>query len=341
MYIKAGKPKLFNLISFVFAISMVVGASAGCQKQDADDPSTSPSSESVERPVQARASKPDSAPTTRVVVSDQMPGKPRRIVSLAPNVTEILFELGAGEHVVAVTRFCDYPAEADALPKIGGIVDLDLEAIIAQEPDLVVGVTSGADEAIREQLDRAGLSYAFAEMDTIGETYAGIHYIGAWVGEDRKAREVVDAMQTRMDELTVDEPEDRPSVLFVYGRKPLTVAGSGTFGHELLVRAGGENPMADAETMYPKVDLEKVLEVDPDRIIDATMGASVEEEYWAQYGDLRAVKNGHVYRLTDNALLRPGPRLVEGLEQVRQAVRGGEGPDESSDAEASTGDDKP
>ncbi|MGM0557674.1 MAG: cobalamin-binding protein [Myxococcota bacterium] len=256
-----------------------------------------------------------------------MPGKPRRIVSLAPNVTEILFELGAGDRVVAVTRFCDYPAAADELPEIGGIVDPDLEAIASHDPELVIGVTSGADTSIRDQLDRADISYAFAEMDDIEETYAGILRIGSWVGEDRRALELVEEMKKGMQAASVDTPaEERPSVLFVYGRKPLTVAGAGTFGHELLRRAGGRNPMADAEVKYPKVDLEKVLEIDPDRIIDATMGAAVKEGYWQQYEALTAVEQGHVYRLDDNALLRPGPRLVEGLGQIREAVRGKSSP---------------
>lgn len=323
MYIKAGKENLFNLICLVFVLCLLGTVTSGCQKSDEAGAQARSESSSKQRPVQAAATKRDDAPQTRVVTSERMPGKPRRIVSLAPNTTEILFELGAGEHVVGVTRFCDYPAEAAERPKIGGIINPDFEAIVAREPDLVVGVTSGADKSIRDQLDGAGISYAFAEMDTIEETYAGILHIGVWVGEDRKAREVVDEMRDRIESLTVQTPaEQRPSVLFVYGRNPLTVAGPGTFGHELVERAGGSNPMADSETKYPKVDLEKVLDLDPDRIIDATMGESVDEGFWAQYDDLSAVEQGRVYRLEDTALLRPGPRLVDGLERVREAVRG-------------------
>jgi iron complex transport system substrate-binding protein len=323
MNIKAGKAKLFNLICFLFVLSAISWALSGCQKSDGETAGEQVESTAQNRPVQAKATKPGGVPTTEVVVSEQMPGKPRRIVSLAPNVTEILYELGAGDRVVAVTRFCDFPPEARDRPKIGGIIDPDLEAIVSKDPDLVIGVTSGADASIREQLDSAGVAYAFAEMDDIDETYAGILHIGTWLGEDRRARELVDDMKTGMEAASVDMPADeRPSVLFVYGRNPLTVAGSGTFGHELLRRAGGRNPMADADVKYPKVDVEKVLEINPDRIIDATMGSSVKEDYWQQYEDLEAVASGHVYRLEDNALLRPGPRLVEGLERVREAVRG-------------------
>lgn len=318
MIIKAGITKSFNLIWIVFAVFLLLG----CQKSD-DEGERRGSATEEQRPVQAQATARDSAPTTRVHVSEQMPGKPRRIVSLAPNITEILFALGAGDRVVAVTRFCDYPPEVESLPEIGGIVDPDLESIVSYEPDLVIGVTSGADTSIRDQLDRAEISYAFAEMDDIEETYAGIQRVGTWVGEDRRAHEVVEDMQSRIEALSVEPgDQERPGVLFVYGRNPLTVAGPGTFGHDLVERAGGSNPLADADTKYPKVDLEKILELDPDRIIDATMGEAVAQDYWTQYEGLSAVEHGHIYRLEDAAVLRPGPRLVEALAYIRTAVRG-------------------
>jgi iron complex transport system substrate-binding protein len=323
MYIKAGIAKLFNVICLVFAVWALAGSVAGCQKCDDGQGSKEAESKSPTRPIQAAASRPDDAPTTNVVTSDQMPGRPRHIVSLAPNITEILFEIGAGDRLEAVTRFCDYPPEVEQLPKIGGVIDPDLEAIIAHEPDLVIGVTSGAGAEIREQLEQAGVSYAFAEMDDIEETYAGILHIGAWIGEDRRAREVVDRMQRSIAEISVDPPDDeRPSVVFVYGRKPLTLAGPDTFGHELVVRAGGRNPMAGAETKYPKVDLEKVLELDPDHIIDASMGGSVDDDFWQQYDGLDAVESGNVHRLENAALLRPGPRLVEGLRRIKEVIQG-------------------
>ena len=334
MSIKTPIDKLFNLFSFVLWFSFWCAVSTGCDtKGEAASSSENGAQESQVSEVEPTE---EIAPTgtdktdAKTVVSDELPEKPERIVSLAPNITEIVFELDAGERVVGVTRFCDYPPDTEDVPKIGGVIDPDLEAIAARKPDLVIGVTSGADTEIQQQLDAAGLAYAFVEMDDIEETYAGIRVVGDWIGASSRADELADSMRARIDELTVESPADRPSVLFVYGRKPLTVAGPGTFGHELIRRAGGRNPMAGAENKYPKIDLEKVLEIDPDRIIEATMAPTSDADYWAQYDELAAVKHEHVYRLEDNALLRPGPRLVEALESVRAAIQGPS--DEGTDA---------
>jgi iron complex transport system substrate-binding protein len=274
---------------------------------------------------QARGGQAKQAEQT-VVTSGELPARPERIVSLAPNVTEILFDLGAGERIVGVTRFCDFPAEAKEIPKIGGIVDTDLEAIIARRPDLVVGTTSGADPEIARQLDQAGIAYGFVAMDTLEQTYRGIEEIGEFVGQAEEGRALASQMKASIDKMVqASRGADRPKVLMVFGRNPLVAAGPGTFGHELVELAGGQNVMADAKTSYPKLDIEKVISLNPERIIDATMaGENLDTTFWTQYASIDAVKDDHVYLIEDPVVLRPAPRLVEGFETIRAAVKGEE-----------------
>lgn len=270
---------------------------------------------------EARAAEQDSS---EVVVTDDVPSRPERIVSLAPNVTEILFAIGAGDRVVGVTRFCDYPAETAEIPKVGGIVDVDLEAILARKPDLVVGTTSGADPKIADKLDDAQVPYGFVRMDNLAQTYGGISEIGKLVGASDEADKLAAQMKSDIDAVAQRARDDEhPRVLMIFGRNPLIAAGPGTFGHELVELAGGQNVLGDADTSYPKLDIEKVISLDPERIIDATMaGEGLDTEFWNQYPSIDAVEHERVYLIDDPVVLRPAPRLVEGLETIREAVVG-------------------
>lgn len=300
----------------LWGLGALVVLLGGCDKPSADARAAG-----KHAPAELTASK-NGAP--EVVVTDDIPARPERIVSLAPNVTEILFAIGAGERLVGVTRFCDYPAETARIPKVGGIVDVDLEAILAKKPDLVVGTTSGADPKIAHELAAADMPYGFVRMDNLAQTYRGIAEIGELVGASSEADVLARRMKAEIDEIAeraaASEP---PRVLMVYGRNPLIAAGPGTFGHELVELAGGRNVLADAKTSYPKLDVEQVISLDPERIIDATMaGESLDTEFWNLYPSLDAVKEGHVYLIDDPVVLRPAPRLVEGLGTIRQAIAG-------------------
>ncbi|QDG51258.1 hypothetical protein FIV42_11055 [Persicimonas caeni] len=295
-----------------WGLMVLLAVLAGCDK-----PSTTQKSAN-----QTAASAGEGAP--EVVVTDELPGRPERIVSLAPNVTEILFALDAGDRLVGVTRFCDYPAQAAEIPKVGGIVDVDLEAILAKEPDLVVGTSSGADPKIAKKLDDAGIPYGFVRMDNLAQTYRGIAKIGELVGAADKAEALAADMEAKMDRVA-DSARDgeHPRVLMIFGRNPLIAAGPGTFGHELVELAGGKNVLADAKAPYPKLDIEKVISLDPERIIDATMaGEGLDTEFWNQYPSIDAVERGHVYLIDDPVVLRPAPRLVDGLRTIREAIVG-------------------
>ncbi|MBA2663905.1 MAG: ABC transporter substrate-binding protein [Bradymonadaceae bacterium] len=297
------------------AIAILFAALAGaCQ--------LSPSAPTAAEP--ATPGEPDAK--ARVVASAQLPGSAARIVSLAPNVTEIIFALGLGDKLVGATRYCDYPAAALDLPRMGGMLDPDFEAIVAARPDLVIGVLGGGDSRIGPRLERAKIPYAFLQMDTIAQTFAGIEQLGELAGDADGGRALAATLRQELFELARElaplGDAARPSVLMVYDHQPVVAAGPGSFGHELIELAGLRNAAASIDNPYPVLDIEKVFELDPDRLIDATMSRSEEHMmgFWHQHGSLRAVREGAIVRFPDPVLLRAGPRLPEALKIVATAT---------------------
>jgi iron complex transport system substrate-binding protein len=265
-----------------------------------------------------------------VVTGGELPESPERIVSLAPNVTETLFALGLGDRVVGVTKFCDYPKEAGERPSVGSFANPDLESILARKPDLVIGVISGGKKEVADRLGGIDVPYGFVRMYSVEDTFRGIGQIGRWAGAEAKADSLVEAMKSRMTEVTERwSQSSSPEVLLVYGRKPLVAAGPGTFGHQLLERAGGRNALAEAETRFPRLDIEKVVELDPDLIVDMSMGpgsdnamgpGSEVQTYWDEQTAIPAVKRNDVVLVADPAVLRPGPRLPEALSIIARSI---------------------
>jgi iron complex transport system substrate-binding protein len=264
----------------------------------------------------------------QIFKSPSLPSSPSRIVSLAPNVTEILFALGAGDRLVGATRYCDYPQAANDVPRVGGMLDPDFEAILAARPELVTGVMDGSDRRLVARLDQANIPYVFFKMDTIEDTAAGILAIGRHIGlaeeGDRVSTELdraLNAVSSR-SKSAVAAGGQSPTVLLVYDHQPVVVAGPGTFGHELIALSGARNALADDARAYPVLDIEMVLRLNPDVIVDATLSRSDDEvaRFWAQYPTLEAVKADRVARFGDPVLMRPGPRLAKALELISAAV---------------------
>ncbi len=299
---------------------------AGCERSPGDASGPDGGAESSSQSAEDDAV--DRSP--ELVESDELPADPERVVSLAPNTTEILFELGLGDRVVGVTKHCDHPEEASERPSVGSFASPDFERILAREPDLVVGTVSGGNRAVFERLDGVGVPYVFVRTDTIEETLEGIEAVGEAVGEREAgaalAEQVRRGLKRARRELkglrawAVDDP---PEVLLVYGHDPLVVAGPGTFGHELLRLVGAKNVLGGAETAFPRLDIEKVIELQPDRILDTAMieGAG-QRDFWAAHEGIEAVEQGRVAYLEDAVVLRPGPRLPEALARFGEALYG-------------------
>lgn len=268
---------------------------------------------------------PPSAQSGKYRFGPAPPPAPKRIVSLAPNLTEILYAVGAGPRVVGVTRFCDYPAEVKALPRVGGFLDVNVESVAALRPELVVGVPNASNRQAIERLGELGLPVALWEAHTLADVYSVIQEVGAIVGAGPKGRAVVDAMRERIAAVqrrVAGRPKAK--VLFTYGRDPLIVAGPGTFAGELLALAGGVNVVREAHARYASYSIERVLTEGPEVIVDSSVmsetdpaaGVAGLRARWSRFPSLPAVRSGRMYWADPQLFARPGPRLADALEQL-------------------------
>jgi len=245
---------------------------------------------------------------------------PQRIVSLTPTITETLFAVGAGGNVVGVTRFCNYPPEARTRSTVGGLIDIDIEAVLVLGPDLVI---AESQQAVVGKLRQLGLEVLGGENSTMGQLLESFRIIGQRVGRRTEADGLITRIRGRMARVAEAlQGRPRPRVLLVVGRNPLVVAGGGTFLDELMAAAGGTNVLADSKRLYPMVSMEKVLVAQPDIIVECSgsmLGKDLTaeaREAWSRWSSLPAVRSGRVYVSRSDALLRPGPRILEALDEL-------------------------
>jgi iron complex transport system substrate-binding protein len=255
---------------------------------------------------------------------------PRRIVSLAPNMTEVLFALGAGPRTVGVTRFCDHPPEARALPRVGGFLDPSLEAVVALRPDLVLGVPNASNRTVLERLGELRIPVLLVEAHRLEDVYSLLLEVGRAVGALPAAKEVVARMRARVERVAkAVQGAPRTRVLCAYGRDPLIVAGPRSYTDELLALAGAENIAREGLTRYPTYSMERVLVLAPEVLIDASMegapsagrpSAQALRERWGRFASLPAVKKGRLHWIDPQLVARPGPRLVDALEEIARIL---------------------
>ncbi len=243
-------------------------------------------------------------------------GAPERIVSIASAATEILYAIGCGDNVVGVDEYSDYPPEVADKPKVGTGSELNVEAVLGLEPDLVIAWWFSR-EAI-STLEEKGLTVVAINPRTVTEVLDTIRMLGLITGHLDEAENLIADMQARMDEITtmVKEipTEERPLVYYeLYS--PMKTTGAGTFTNELIFMAGGINIAAGEPVRYPVLSEEYIIERNPDVIIVVSGGASVEEiKARPGWENIRAVQNDRVYTI-DRHLVTSSPRIVEGLEQ--------------------------
>jgi len=251
-------------------------------------------------------------------------GKPTRIVSLAPNLTEILFELGLGEKIAAVTSDSDYPAETAKKKKVGTFWQPNTEAIIACKPDFVITLDIEQQKAVADSLNRLGYKVLTLKRDKIEELWTAIIKIGSAAGCRQRADELVNNLKSRLNELqSKTEPVSRTRVLWVIQPEPLRVAGRSTFINELIELAGGENAIGLTIQQYPPIGTEELITCEAQVIIQSAMDpGNIEKQqqaaelYWSKYPNLPAVKNNRIHVLYSDVVLRLGPRLPQGAETI-------------------------
>jgi iron complex transport system substrate-binding protein len=248
-----------------------------------------------------------------------VPDDPKRVVALAPSITEIVFALGRGNLLAGVTRFSDYPEAAGRLPKVGSYVHLDLERIAALNPDLCIAVKDGNPiEGIR-RLEEIGIPVFAVDPRNLKTVTEAIYRIGILLQAGDRAEELVRDMNRRIDRIRrrAAESPRRPGVFFQIGIQPIVAVGTGTFLHELIETAGGRN-LSAGEVPYPRFSREQVLALAPEVILVTSMerGETFKQmkAEWERWPDLPAVRQGRVHLVDSDLFDRPAPRMVAGLE---------------------------
>jgi iron complex transport system substrate-binding protein len=258
-------------------------------------------------------------------------GTPQRIVSLAPSNTEILFALGLGDKVVGVTDWCNYPPEAQNKTKVGGYATPDIEKIVALNPDLVL-VAYGTPMDVINAMVGLGLTVFGIKTTDLDDLLNDIRRVGEITDKELEAQTLTSAMASRIEAVTnvTSELEERPKVFYLISQD-LWTAGSGTFIHELIEKAGGVN-ICQNITGYTMISIEEVIARDPEIIITSSWPGVYE---WAMNSTelevTAARQSGSVYTCDDDLVQRPGPRLVKGLEWFAHYIHPDIFPEEPED----------
>jgi iron complex transport system substrate-binding protein len=263
--------------------------------------------------------------------ADQIPDKtispttlPNRIVTLSPNITEIIFALGLGDKVAAVSNECDWPIEAKTKSKVGSFWQPNTEAIIAAKPDLVVCESFPQQKEVAETLKRAGLNVLSLRVESIEELFTAIAKIGQAAGCPEKGEQLVADIKKQIDQIRAKSSSaGKVKVLWIMQAEPLRVAGTNTFINQIVELAGGQNAIGPTIDQYPSVGTEEILTCGAEVIIQSAMGTediakqqAAAEEFWSRFANLPAVKDKRIYVIDPDTVLRLGPRLPEGAQAV-------------------------
>jgi iron complex transport system substrate-binding protein len=248
-----------------------------------------------------------------------LPYELRRIISLAPSVTEVLFALGAGERVIGVTSYCNYPMEALAVEKVGDTQKPNLERIIALKPDLVIVSTGSQLEQFVRKLEQHAVPVYICDPRDINGVIGSIERLGDLLAVSENGRELARALRQRIDILEAQvSSAARPRVFFMIASSPLMSIGGGTFVDDLIKRAGGISITANEQSEYPQYSLETAIARKPEVIFFQT-GEPL-ESFPERLKQTPAYASSRVHQIDDDLLLRPGPRIIDGLEQMARAV---------------------
>ena len=246
---------------------------------------------------------------------------PERIVSLSPSITEVIYGLGAIEKVAGVTLYSDFPPEVEGLPKVGGWVDPNLEAILELKPDLVIMIED-QNEIFGDKIRKLGLNTLSVDCNgSIKDITDSIGQIGRALGKEAEARKLVEDIDSDLEKIRAKTKNITPKrLLFVVGRNPGTlediyVIGSTGFMNEMITIAGGENVM-DSDRLAVKVSKEAILKLNPEVIIEINHEKLDKNDKvileWSELKQVSAVKNGEIYPVSSTVLLHPSQRVVEG-----------------------------
>jgi iron complex transport system substrate-binding protein len=256
------------------------------------------------------------------------PAEPNSIISMTPQLTEILFAMGLGDKIIAVSSDSDYPPQALKKPKIGTFWQPNLEAIIAAKPKLIIAENFEQQKQATRQLEQLGYPVLIVSLNNIQELFDTIDTIGKATGKKTEAGRLAADIKSKLINLSGRLSTGRKfTVLWVMQTNPIRVAGRDTFANELIELAGGLNAIGQTVQKYPPVGIEEIIAAAPEVIIQPAMGTGDIEaqqkaavEFWSKWPNLPAVKNNRIYVISGDEVSRLGPRIDKGLETVARCI---------------------
>jgi len=266
--------------------------------------------------------KPESAASS---AGSAQTNKQMRIISLAPNLTEILFALGMDDEIVGVTKYSTFPPQAKTKTNVGTFWQPDIEAMLALSPTLMINLWFDQQAAVVSRMERAGCKVLTLRIETVEQLHEAILKMGQAVGKESAAEAMGQRLKDKQNEVTQKHADagNRPKVLWVIERYPLRVAGRNTFINELIEMAGGVNAIGPTQIQYPPINSEEVIGSMPDVIIEPVMDSeqfdrqqSSAAEFYSRYEIVPAVRNGRIHIIDGDLVSRLGPRLDEGVELI-------------------------
>jgi iron complex transport system substrate-binding protein len=250
---------------------------------------------------------------------------PKRIIPLAPSLTEILYYIGLGDYVAGVTEYSYYPPEARERPSVGSYVDPNIEKLISLSPDLVIGTKDGNLPNSVYLLEQARIPVYVVNPRNVRDALSTIDEIGSLCGVSDTAHQLVQGLEKRLEKVRdAVASGDRPLVFMQINNSPIMTVNKNTFMDDLILLSGGRNMTAGEPNTYPRISIEEVIRKKPDIIIIATMGNRGEfekvREEWMKWKSIPAVKNNRVYLIDSDIINRPSQRIIDGLEAMARLI---------------------
>ncbi|OGP88182.1 MAG: hypothetical protein A2156_03745 [Deltaproteobacteria bacterium RBG_16_48_10] len=254
-----------------------------------------------------------------------IPFPPKRILSLAPNITEILFNLGLEDEIVGVSIHCNFPEKAKTKPPVGSYIRLDYERIISLRPDLVIATGAGNTREMVERLGKLGFPTYVIFPKNLDGIFLSIDHIGQVVDRKKEALSLIEDMKRRREKIIkLTRGRLRPRVFLQIGEAPIVTVGKGSFADDLIRLAGGENVAGNEKKMYPRFGMEEILKRAPEVILISSMNPRGDYhkvlQEWTQWKTIPAVKNGRIYLIDSDLIDRPSPRIINGLEEIARIL---------------------
>ncbi|MBI5645853.1 MAG: ABC transporter substrate-binding protein [Ignavibacteriae bacterium] len=294
----------------IIALALLIGSSGGCGSRRA----------------------PGDRANSRIVRDDlgravRIPEHVRRIVTLAPNLTEIICALGAEPDLVGVTSYCDYPPSVAHIPRVGDMIAPSIEAIVGLAPDIVFVTVEGNTRDAHDQMTRLGLRTFVSNPHSFDGILKTLSDAGEILHREARAARLVDSLgairRAVADRAREHAGGEAPSVLLIVSLDPLIVAGRGSFIDEMMTIAGARNAGAAAVGRYPVVGREEVLRANPDCILlsnDVAVDAAGVLDHFPEWKKLRAARTRNIRVIDADVFLRPGPRVFSGLRVMRDLL---------------------